>query len=44
VNRLIEYLSSISAGTALGWIVAVVLAFVCIYEWAEKYRKARNKY
>lgn len=44
MKMLIEYLEGFSAGSVLGWITAVVLALFCIYSWAEKYRKVRNKY
>lgn len=44
MTMLIEYLGSIPAGAVLGWIVAIILALVCIYTWAERYRKARNSY
>lgn len=44
MDMLIKYLQSFSAGSVLGWIVAIVLALFCIYSWAEKYRKVRNKY
>lgn len=44
MKMLIEYLDGFSAGSVLGWITAVVLALFCIYSWAEKYRKVRNKY
>ena len=43
MNMLIQYLGSISAGTALGWTVAVVLGLNKIYSLIEKYRKVRNK-
>lgn len=43
MNMLIEYLGSISAGTALGWLVAVVLGLNKIYSLIEKYRKVRNR-
>ena len=44
MQMLIEYLAGFSAGSVLGWIVAIALALICIYGWAEKYRKVRNKY
>lgn len=44
MKMLIQYLAGFSAGSVLGWVAAVVLALACIYSWAEKYRKIRNKY
>lgn len=44
MNMLIQYLGTIPAGAVLGWIVAIILALVCIYTWAQRYRKARNRY
>lgn len=44
MQGLITLLGSVSAGTVLGWIVAIVLAAVTVYKWAQKYRKTRNEY
>lgn len=44
MGMLITQLGDVPAGAVLGWIVAVGLALVCIYGWAEKYRKVRNDY
>lgn len=44
MQGLISLLGSVSAGTVLGWIVAIVLAAVTVYKWAQKYRKTRNEY
>lgn len=44
MDSLIQLLGSVSAGTVLGWVVAIFLAAVAIYKWVEKYRKARNAY
>ena len=44
MSMLLEYLHSIPAGAALGWIIAIFSACACIYSWAQKYRKVKNKY
>lgn len=44
MEGLIQLLGSVSAGTVLGWVVAIVLAAVTAYKWAQKYRKTRNQY
>lgn len=44
MQGLITLLGSVSAGTVLGWVVAIVLAAVTAYKWAQKYRKTRNQY
>lgn len=44
MQGLITLLGSVSAGTVLGWVVAIVLAAVTVYKWAQKYRKTRNQY
>lgn len=44
MQMLVKLLADYSAGSVLGWAVAVILALVCIYGWAEKYRKVRNRY
>lgn len=44
MQELVSLLGSVSAGSALGWLVAIVLAVVTVYKWAEKYRTARNQY
>lgn len=44
MQSLIPLLSSVSAGTVLGWMIAIVLATVTVYKWAQKYRNARNQY
>lgn len=44
MQGLITLLGSVSAGTVLGWIVAIVLAAVTVQTWAQRYRKARNRY
>lgn len=44
MQGLITLLGSVSAGTVLGWVVAIVLAAVAVYKWAQKYRKTRNQY
>lgn len=42
MGMLIEYLGGISAGVALGWLVAIIAAIVAVYKAAEVYRKLRN--
>lgn len=44
MGTLIQYLSAVSAGSVLGWIVAIIAAAACVYAWAQKYRKIKNKY
>ena len=44
MGALVQLLSTTSAGTVLAWIVAIVAAAACIYSWAQKYRKIKNKY
>lgn len=44
MGALTQLLSATSAGTALAWVIAIVAAAVCIYSWAQKYRKMKNQY
>lgn len=44
MGTLIQYLNTVSAGSVLGWIVAIIAAAACVYAWAQKYRKIKNKY
>ena len=44
MGALIQLLSTTSAGTVLAWIIAIVAAAACVYSWAQKYRKIKNKY
>ena len=44
MDALIQYLNSISAGAALGLVVAIISAVSIIYTWLQKYRRTRNDY
>ena len=44
MSALIQHLSSISAGVALGWMVAIITTAAAGYTWIQKYRKMKNKY
>lgn len=44
MGALVQLLSTTSAGTVLAWVIAIVAAAACMYTWAEKYRKIKNKY
>ena len=44
MSDLIELLTGTPVGNALAWFCAIILAAICVYNYTEKYRKARNAY